>query len=98
MGSRLTRWGGVELRGGQTQPLAQTLAAGIVKRNAAGMHFAPGCLPGDHDAGAAARLYHRAWAQWQVGCTQGAGPYAAQQGVQILFWWGDVVRIHNGQV
>ena len=58
-GDKAGKSAGSRLTSGMLTAL-KPLAAGIVERNAAGVDLAPRRLPGNQDAGTAARLQHRA--------------------------------------
>ena len=70
----------VELLTAHAQPIAQTVAAGIVERNARFMHLAARSLGRNEYPGRWMKLQNRPRAQRQMRGAQGAGPDLGQQG------------------
>lgn len=64
------------------QPLAQAPTAGVVERHTALVHLDARCLAGQQNVRAVPGLQHRARAQRQEGCADGAGADLAQECVK----------------
>lgn len=69
--------------GTDAHPGSQALTTGVIKRYSPGMHLAPGCLPGNHNASLAIDLRYGPQAICKVCCTLGRGAHLRAESHQV---------------